>query len=130
MTTWRDETGGLIAADVMHPRPSSLPATATVAEVRAYFAVSTSRRLAVLADEDRFAGALTPESIDERADPSAPAVDHASLDPTIDPAAPAADARDLALAQPSRRLPVVDAAGTLVGLVAIDKRLERFCRTG
>lgn len=125
--SWRAETDGLTAADVMHPRISSLPATTTIADVRDWFVASSSRRLATFADGDRFAGALTPDALAADAAPDALAVDHALREPTIDPGASAADARDLALAQPSRRLPVVDGDGALLGVVAIDKRLERFC---
>lgn len=126
-SSWRAETDGLTAADVMHPTLSSLPAASTVEDVRGFFAASTSRRLAVFADGDRYLGALTPETLADDADPATPAADLATREPTIDPAASAAAARDLALAQPSRRLPVVDAAGRLLGVVAIDKHLARFC---
>jgi hypothetical protein len=44
-----DEAEGLTVQDIMHARFSALPATATVGEVRDYFAASTSRRLAFLA---------------------------------------------------------------------------------
>ncbi len=44
------ELDGLSAADVVHPRLTSLPASATVAEVRDFFAASSSRRLAVFTD--------------------------------------------------------------------------------
>jgi hypothetical protein len=39
------EVDGLTAADVMHQRLSSLPASATVGELREYFAQSSSHRL-------------------------------------------------------------------------------------
>lgn len=127
--TWRAETDGLTAADVMHPRLSSLPAAATMDDVRRYFAASASRRLALIVDGDRYLGALTPAAVADGADPAAAAADHASYEPTLDPGASAAVARDLTLAQPSRRVPVVDRTGALVGIVAIDKRRERFCGT-
>jgi CBS domain-containing protein len=121
------ELEGLTAADVMHPQLTSLPVTATVGEVRAFFAASSSRRLAVFADEGRYAGSLVPEALAADADPAAAAVQHAAAAPTVRPDAPAAQARDLALEHPSRRLPVVDHAGGLVGIVAIDEQLTRFC---
>jgi CBS domain-containing protein len=47
----------------------------------------------------------------------------------VSPATPAATARDHALATPSRRVPVVDEDGRLIGVVAIDKHLAGFCGT-
>lgn len=44
----------------MHADVTSMPATVTVGELRAWFAVSASRRLAVLADDARYAAALAP----------------------------------------------------------------------
>lgn len=95
---------GLTAADVMHRRLTSLPASTTVRELREYFAASGSRRLALVAD-------------------------HARPEPVIGATAPAREARDLALADPSQRLPVVDAAGALVGVVAINRLRTGFCGT-
>jgi CBS domain-containing protein len=121
------EVDGLTAADVMHQRLSSLPASVTVGEVREYFAASASRQLALIVDGERYVGSIPASAIPDELDANAAAAGYATRGPTIDPQASAADARDLALADPSRRLPVVDAAGTLVGIVAIDKQLERFC---
>jgi len=54
------EAGGLTVEAVMHAQFTVLPATATVAEVRDYFALSSHRRLAVVADDDGvYLGALT-----------------------------------------------------------------------
>lgn len=126
-----DATEGRTAADVVHARMTATPATATVAEVREYFAGSGSRRLAVLADElGHYAGMLTPEDLEAADDPSAPAADFARPGTTVFPDDPAELARDLALAAESRRVPVVHADGRLLGVVALDERRERFCGTG
>ncbi|MCW2953591.1 MAG: hypothetical protein JWQ48_2761 [Conexibacter sp.] len=125
--TLLSDVAGLTAADVVHRRLSNLPVSVTVGEMREYFAASSSRRLAVLVDGDRYAGSIAAATLTDEIDAAAPAADYASHEPTIDPRASAVAARDLALAQPSRRLPVVDDAGTLVGIVAIDQQLERFC---
>jgi CBS domain-containing protein len=118
---------GRTAADIMHERASTLPATATVGEVRAYFAESDSRRLALFVDGERYVGSLTPDDLPE--DDSARAADHARPGPTVRAGAPATDARDAALAEPSARMPVIDAEGALVGVVAINHRRDGFCGT-
>src|SRR5262245_17099525 len=110
---------GLSTADVMHEHVTTVPSSSTVGELRTYFAVSTSRHLAVLVDGERFAGAIAASAIPDAADAAAAARDYAALEPTIDPSAPAEVARDLALRQPTLRLPVVD-EGRLVGIVGIN----------
>ena len=122
------EVDGLVAADVMHRRLSSLPAGATAGEVREYFAVSASRKLAVVVDEERYVGCI-PASAVPPAGETGTAADWARPEPTIHPQAPAHRARDLALADPSQRLPVVDDGGTLVGIVAIDRQRIGVCGT-
>lgn len=126
-----DATEGRTAADVVHAKLTPTPATATVGEVREFFAGSTSRRLAILADElGHYAGVLTPEDLAGAEDPDEPAADHAQPGTTVFPDDPAEVARDLALAAESRRVPVVYADGRLLGVVALDERRERFCGTG
>jgi CBS domain-containing protein len=127
--TLLNEIDGLTAASVMHRNASTVPATATVGDVRAYFAASSSRRLAAMVDGSRYVGSIAPTAIGEDVDASAPAVDHATYGPVVDVQASAAVARDLALDQPSRRLPVIDGGGDLVGIVAINQRLDGFCGT-
>lgn len=119
---------GLSAADIMNRHVTTVPSSSTVGELRAYFAASASRHLAVLVDGERFMGAIAASAIPDAADAASAALDHATLEPTIDTAAPAAVARDLALRQPTLRLPVVD-DGRLMGIVAINARREAFCGT-
>jgi hypothetical protein len=57
-----DEATGLTAADVIHKRFSALPADATVADVRDWFA-SSHRKIAVLAEDGRHAGTLTRDEL-------------------------------------------------------------------
>jgi CBS domain-containing protein len=121
------ELDGLTAADVMHSNLSTLPASATVAEVRDYLGGSSSRRLVLLVDGDRFAGSIPAASLPVDADASAPASAYVAPEPTIGPQAAAAEARDLALSLATRRVPVVDDSGALVGIVAIDENHTRFC---
>ena len=125
-----DAVDGLTVADVMHDEFTTLPAAATVAEVRAWFAVSESRRLALLADGRRYAGALTPADLaDEAIADAAPALEHADAGPTLAPGTPAAAGRDVVLQSATRRVPVVDGDGRLVGVLAMTKDLQHFsCR--
>jgi Mg/Co/Ni transporter MgtE len=124
-----DEADGLTVHDVMHAQLSALPATATVGDVRDYFAASTSRRLAFVVDDDGgYVGSLTPEHVAD-AEPARPAAEVADRGPTVSPAEPATSGRDIALRTDSRRVPVVD-DGRLVGVVAVTGDLQNFCGTG
>jgi CBS domain-containing protein len=126
-----NDVDGRSAADVMHPTLTTIASDATVGDLRAYFAVSSSRRLAVLVEGERYLGAIGADDLAAvEADPAGAARDLVRREPVVSPATPAAAARDLALATPSRRVPVVDDAGVLVGVVAIDKDLAGFCGTG
>jgi CBS domain-containing protein len=118
---------GRTAADVVHSRFSSTPAAATVGELRAYFAASASRQLALLVDGDRYVGSVGRADLPADAEESAPAAGFAQAGPVIAPDAPAREAWEGALAQPSARLPVVDGDGALVGVVAINHTRDGFC---
>jgi CBS domain-containing protein len=119
------DVAGRTALDVTHPTLTTVPSSATAAEVAAYFATSSSRRLAAVADGDRYVGAIDAETFDPEA--GATAADLVHPHPTVAPDAPAELARDLALGTESRRVPVVDAGGRLLGVVAIDKTRTGFC---
>ena len=124
-----DEADGLTVQAVMHAKFSALPGTATVGEVRDWFAASTSRRLAFVAgDDDAYMGSLTPAHVAD-GDPARPAAEVADAGPTVAPGEPAATGRDIALRTEARRVPVVDADGTLLGVVAVTGDLQSFCGT-
>jgi Mg/Co/Ni transporter MgtE len=124
-----DEADGLTVQDIMHAQLSALPATASVADVRDYFAASTSRRLAFVVDDDgAYVGSLTPAHIAE-GDPARSAAEVADTGPTVSPGEPATTGRDVALRTDARRVPVVD-EGRLVGVVAVTGDLQSFCGTG
>jgi len=53
-----DEATQLSAADVIHKRFGALPSESTVGQVRDWFAASSHRRIAVLANHRRYAGSL------------------------------------------------------------------------
>ena len=124
-----DETEGLTAGDVMHRQISTLPSSATVGDVRGYFAASASHRLALLAEGDRYVCSIPAMDLAAEIDATDPAVVHAVPGPTIRPQASAVEARELALSHPTRRVPVVDENGTLVGIVAVNHQRSGFCGT-
>ncbi|HWC26273.1 MAG TPA: hypothetical protein VG474_06775, partial [Solirubrobacteraceae bacterium] len=64
------------------------------------------------------------------ADGDRPAVEVAQHGTTVAPEAPATLGRDLALSSDARRVPVVDADGRLLGVVAVTGDLQSFCGTG
>jgi Mg/Co/Ni transporter MgtE len=123
-----DEAAGMTVGEVVHRRFSALPATATVGEVREWFAVSTSRRMAFLADDGRYAGSLTPSDLDGDAD--RPAAEVAHDGPTVDPEASVSAGYQLALATDARRVPVVDAERRLLGVLSVTEDQQGFCGTG
>jgi CBS domain-containing protein len=123
-----EDIHGATAADLMHRRITTLPASATVGELRAYFAESTSHKLALLVDGERYVGSLQVEAL-EGAPDSAPAGGYAERGETVLADVPADVARERAMAMSSSRLPVVDADGRLVGIIAINSRRDGFCGT-
>jgi Mg/Co/Ni transporter MgtE len=124
------DASDLVVADVIHKRFSAVAGNATVREVREWFAESTHRRMAFLVDADgRYRGSLTPADLAADLDPNGPASEVARSGPMVSPGAPATVGRDLALATDARRVPVVDHAGTLIGVVAVTADLAGFCGT-
>lgn len=124
-----DEAAGLTAADVIHKRFSALPAAATVAQVRDWFAASSHRRMVLLADNGRYAGSLARDDLDGDLDPTHPAVRLARTGPTIAPDASARAGYELAVATRAHRVPVVDRDGTLIGVIGVTDDLAAFCGT-
>jgi CBS domain-containing protein len=116
-------------ADVTHSRFKALPVTATVGEVREWFEASESRKMALFADEGRYEGCLLRGDLDA-ADRDETAVAYAERGATVSPDEPASRGEQLALATPSRRVPVVDGDGRLLGIVALTADLQGFCGAG
>ena len=123
------ESTGLTVVDVIHKRFGALPADATVAQVRDWFAASSHRRMAFLADQGRYAGSLTREDLDGDLDPVSSVARLARRGPTIAPDAPAHDGYELAVATHAHRVPVVDRDGTLLGVIGVTDDLAGFCGT-
>ncbi len=125
-----DDAAGLSAADVIHKQFSALPATATVGDVREWFAASSHRQMALLADDGRYAGSLSREDVAGPDADDLAASEIARNGPTIAPDAPARDGHELALATGTRRVPVVDSDGKLLGVVGVTEDLAAFCGAG
>jgi CBS domain-containing protein len=124
-----DEAAGLKAADVIHKRFSSLPADATVGQLRDWFAASSHRNVAFLADNGRYAGSLTREDVGGDLDPTGSAERLARTGPTIAPDAPAIEGYELAVAARGQRVAVVSPDGTLIGVIGVTADLAGFCGT-
>jgi Mg/Co/Ni transporter MgtE len=123
------EAADLTVADVVHGKFSALPVTATIGEVRDWFAASDSRRMAFLADGPRYAGSIPREHVSGDVDPARPATDVALDGPTVPPEDSAVHASEVALQTDARRVPVVDHDGRLVGVVSVTHDLASFCGT-
>jgi CBS domain-containing protein len=124
-----DEAAGLTVADVVHRRFTALPANATIGEVREWFAASSHRRMAFLADDGRYVGSLVPAQLAGEADPARPASEVAQHGPTVAPDAPASAGEAIALSTDARRVPVVDREGRLLGVLSVTGDLTAFCGT-
>jgi predicted transcriptional regulator len=124
----REEAAERLVGDVMVRRPKTLPADATVAQLREHFA-NPRVQTALLADAGRFAGAIAPSELPDDAPPTAAARDYARLDvPTMAPDATMADAMALMDRRGDHRLVVLDGDGaTLVGLLCLDRSGTSFC---
>jgi predicted transcriptional regulator len=127
----RDDVADLNVADVMVRRPKTLPADATVADLREHF-TNPRVRSALLADGDRFAGAIAPEELPDTADGSEPALAYARHDvPRVGPDATMAEALAQMDSAEEHRLIVIDDDGaTLVGLLCLDRSGASFCVEG
>jgi CBS domain-containing protein len=117
--------------DVMVSRPKTLPADASVADLRAMFA-NPSVLTALLVDGDRFAGAVERADLPSGASDTQRAGEFASRDVvTIEPDAPMADAVAHLDRDGDRRLIVLDPDGaTLRGLLCLTADRTGFCQSG
>jgi CBS domain-containing protein len=113
-------------ADAMLRRPKTLPAEATVADLRSMFE-NPGVRTALLVDGESFRGALDRDDLPGNAPDEAPALDYARADAeTIAPDASIAEAQKRLARVRERRLVVVEGE-TLRGLLCADERFQSFC---
>jgi CBS domain-containing protein len=129
-TMSRDEAAAMLVRDVMVRRPKTLPAEASVAELRDHF-TNPRVQTALLARDGRFAGAIAPSELPDDAPGDEPARSYARVDvPTLPPDASMADALALMDSRGDHRLVVLDGEGdgaTLVGLLCLDRTGASFC---
>ena len=112
----------------MLSRPKTLPAAATVGDVREFFR-NPHVMTALLVDDGDFRGAIDRGAVPAGATDDARALDYAALDtPTISPEAGVEDALEALRGLESRRLVVLDTDGArLLGLVCLNTTGTRFC---
>lgn len=126
----RDDAAGRLVRDVMVHRPKTLPVDATVGDLRRQFE-NPRVQTALLDDGGRFAGAIAPSELPDRADAAEPARAYARVDvPTLAPDATMAEALALLDARGDFRLVVLDGEGDdamLAGLLCLDRRGTTFC---
>jgi len=127
-TGTREQAAGKPIGDVMVRRPKSLPADATVGDVRRKLE-NPSLRNVVLLDGIAFAGLVDRGEVPADAPDSAPAREFAASHvPTTTPDAPVPDVLAAMDAGQLSRLVVLDADGrTFAGLVCLDHTREGFC---
>jgi CBS domain-containing protein len=114
------------ARDVMLEAPNTVEPATTVAQARAVFE-SPRQKLLVVCDGDRYVGAVRRDGLD-----GAPAEDaieaHLASDvPVLLADDPSDRVPELVAASGLTRIPVVDAAGDLLGLVCFNPRDASFC---
>jgi CBS domain-containing protein len=118
---------GQVAADLMLRDPKTLPAGATVADVRAVLA-NAHVQMALLTEDRAFRGAITALPDDAPAEAAALGFADPSP-PTIAPDESAAEAFTRANASPHRRVLVLDQDENLLGLLCLNASRTRFCKT-
>jgi CBS domain-containing protein len=118
------------AIDVMLRAPRAVPPGTTVREARATFE-NQRVRLLLVADGDRFLGAVTRADVGEGVDESTPLGRLAADAVLVHPEDPVDRVVELLEAdEDADRLPVVAGDGTLVGLVCFNRKHGHFCVDG
>jgi CBS domain-containing protein len=85
--------------------------------------------MAILADDGRYVGSLSPEDVAGEVDRARPATEAATYGPTIGPDAPARTGEQVALQTDARRAVVIDGEGQLLGILSVTGDLTSFCGT-
>src|SRR3954454_7084644 len=115
-------------ADAMLVRPKTLPASASVADLRRLFA-NPKVRTALLVDGAALAGVVDQDDLPAAAADDERARDYARSDVMrVAPDTALRSARAWLDDHDERRLVVVEADGTLRGLLCLNRRRTGFCR--
>ena len=122
------DAAGLTVGEVMLARPKTLAATSSVAAVRVAFERPTVRTV-LLADGERFVGAIERTGLPADAPDEALARDYVEADPlTATPGMPMSEAVGMLAGRDEPRLIVLDEDGvTLRGLVCANGSGTGFC---
>ncbi len=113
-------------ASVMIRYPKTMPADATIRDVRTAFR-NDHVHMVLLTEEDILLGTLVREDLDDAPDVG-PALPLAVLAGRTLPSSTSAEAASRELvATGARRLAVVDGRGALLGLVCLKRRRTGFC---
>jgi CBS domain-containing protein len=113
-------------SDLMLREPKTMPADASVADVRAQLA-NPRVQMVLLAEGQIFKGAVTELPTD--AAPTELALAYADREPeTLSPDASADKAFERANASPNRRVIVLDEESNLLGLLCLNTARTGFCR--
>jgi CBS domain-containing protein len=124
------QSAGEHVEDVMLRGPRTLAPEATAGEARAAFE-NPRERLLLVARGEEFVGTLTREALPDDVGDDEPLARLADRDGArVQPADSVRRALELLEAGQSERLPVVNAEGTLVGLVCFNRRHGHFCVDG
>jgi CBS domain-containing protein len=123
-----EEAADKTVGDVMIRKPKTLSADASVSEVRLAFERPNTRTV-LLADGERFVGAIERGGLADEAPSDAPALDYVEPEPlTASPATPMIDAIRLLDGREEPRLIVLDEDGrTLRGLLCGNRTATGFC---
>jgi CBS domain-containing protein len=126
----RQDARGLRVRDAMVAAPKTVPAQATVGDLRGMFA-NPHVVTALLVDGTRFVGVVHRTQLDDQVGDEQPAAAMASRDvPTIEPDAPLTDALAILDAGDERRLVVLDPDGDrLRGLLCLTGDRSGFCQS-
>lgn len=116
---------GATVGEVMLPDPDVHPPSATVGDARAAFA-SPRQKLLVIADGDRYVGAVRRESAEGDAADDAPITSLETAVPTLAPGDPTDRIFAIVDTEDLTRIPVVK-NGRLVGLVCFNRGKHAFC---
>lgn len=117
----------MLVRDVMLRHPKTLPAPASVDEVRA--ALSNDHvHLVLMTEGEALVGTVARADLPWTAEGASPALPWSTLrGRTVLPEARAAAVRELMVERAQRRVAVVDHAGALLGLMCLKQRRTGFC---